>query len=132
MGLFCAYLAVLVAVLAALPMSFELLLARTFAVHSAGGILVTGASTGIGRHAAEELSRSGYTVYATVRKEADAAALRELGIAALVPVICDVTDSASIASAVTEIEKAGLPLIANANINDRRYTAWQRMRSLAT
>jgi len=49
-----------------------------------------------------------------------------------VPVICDVTDSASIASAVTEIEKAGLPLIANANINDRRYTAWQRMRSLAT
>lgn len=61
------------------------------------------------------MRRSGYTVYATVRKEADAAALRELSLATLVPILCDVTDSASIAAAVTTIEAAGVPLIAVVN-----------------
>ena len=43
----------------ALPAALELLLARRFAVHSTGGIFLTGASTGIGRHAAVELAKRG-------------------------------------------------------------------------
>ncbi len=38
-------------------------------------ILVTGASTGIGRHLAETLAENGYHVYAGARKDKDLAAL---------------------------------------------------------
>lgn len=50
------------------------------------GILVTGCSSGIGRHAALALARQGFTVFAAVRKEADAESLRGLNIPGLVPV----------------------------------------------
>jgi NAD(P)-dependent dehydrogenase (short-subunit alcohol dehydrogenase family) len=55
---------------------------------SAGGkaVLVTGCSSGIGRHVALALAKREFTVFATVRKEADAEALRGLNIPALIPV----------------------------------------------
>ena len=56
-----------------------------------GAVLVTGASTGIGRATAERLARSGTPVLAGVRKEADADALR--AIPGIEPVILDVTDA---------------------------------------
>lgn len=40
-------------------------------------VVVTGASTGIGRAAVSELVRAGLHVWATVRREADAEALRQ-------------------------------------------------------
>jgi NAD(P)-dependent dehydrogenase (short-subunit alcohol dehydrogenase family) len=49
-------------------------------------VLVTGCSSGIGRATAIYLAHSGFTVFATVRREADAAALRQLGEANLIPV----------------------------------------------
>jgi len=49
-------------------------------------VLVTGCSSGIGRAVALYLARRGVVVFATVRKEADAAELRGLGIPALVPI----------------------------------------------
>ena len=55
---------------------FESLTARTFATHSTTeqevAVLITGCSSGIGRHAAFYLAEKGYHVFATVRKEADA------------------------------------------------------------
>ncbi len=49
------------------------------------GVLVTGCSSGIGRAIAVHLARRGFTVFATVRKEADADNLRSLNEPNLIP-----------------------------------------------
>lgn len=59
-------------------------------------VLVTGASTGIGRATAERLHRDGFEVFGGVRREADAEALRGLGIR---PILLDVTDATHIEAA---------------------------------
>jgi NAD(P)-dependent dehydrogenase (short-subunit alcohol dehydrogenase family) len=84
-------------------------------------VLVTGASTGIGRATAEHLDREGWRVFAGVRKEADADLLREAGSERLAPLILDVTAADQIAVAAERIEadvgKAGLDgLVNNAGI----------------
>jgi NAD(P)-dependent dehydrogenase (short-subunit alcohol dehydrogenase family) len=73
---------------------------------SARTVLITGASTGIGRATALHLDRLGWTVYAGVRKEADADVLRDAATARLVPVRLDVTDAPSIAAAADTIGAA--------------------------
>jgi NAD(P)-dependent dehydrogenase (short-subunit alcohol dehydrogenase family) len=54
-------------------------------------IVVTGASTGIGAATVKELARRGFHVLAGVRREADADALRGLGIEGIEPCILDIT-----------------------------------------
>jgi len=49
-------------------------------------VLVTGASSGIGYHTAVYLSKVGYTVLASVRKEEDAIKLENLGLENLKPI----------------------------------------------
>jgi NAD(P)-dependent dehydrogenase (short-subunit alcohol dehydrogenase family) len=49
-------------------------------------VLVTGCSSGIGRQIALTLAKHGFVVFATVRKEADAENLRNLGLQTLVPI----------------------------------------------
>ncbi len=65
--------------------------------------MITGASTGIGHAAAVRLAAAGFTVYAGVRKEADAERLRAAG---LHPLTIDVTDHSTIASAAAEVGEA--------------------------
>lgn len=76
--------------------------------HSA--VLITGASTGLGKHAALELAGKGYAVFAGIRKESDGAALLAALPAAtaknLFPVILDVTSDDSIAAAVEVVKGA--------------------------
>jgi len=68
-------------------------------------VLVTGASSGIGRKITERLAAGGYFVYATARKEAD---LKALGaIRNVQPLHLDVTQPADIAAAVESVTKAG-------------------------
>lgn len=62
-------------------------------------VLVTGASTGIGRATALHLDAAGWQVFAGVRREEDAAALRAETSERLVPAILDVTDAEQIAAA---------------------------------
>jgi len=66
--------------------------------------LVTGSSTGIGRATALHLDRAGWRVFAGVRKEEDAEALRAAGSERLTPVILDVTDADQVAAAAQLIE----------------------------
>jgi len=83
-------------------------------------VLVTGASTGIGRATALRLDASGWQVFAGVRKEADGESLHADASPGLVPVILDVTDPEQIAAAAARIEaksKGGLDgLVNNAGV----------------
>jgi NAD(P)-dependent dehydrogenase (short-subunit alcohol dehydrogenase family) len=87
---------------------------------SRGAVVVTGSSTGIGRACALELDRRGFAVFAGVRKEADAEALRAAGSDRLRPLIIDVTEPEQIAAAagvVAEASPAGLAgLVNNAGV----------------
>jgi NAD(P)-dependent dehydrogenase (short-subunit alcohol dehydrogenase family) len=72
---------------------------------SSKSIFITGASSGIGRDCALTLDRDGYRVFAGVRNERDADALRSAASLKLTPVICDVADSASVADAAQRVRE---------------------------
>jgi NAD(P)-dependent dehydrogenase (short-subunit alcohol dehydrogenase family) len=88
---------------------------------SRGALLISGASTGIGRACAEHLDNLGFTVFAGVRKQSDADSLRGAGSGRTQPLMLDVTDSESIVSAmrtVGEAAPAGLAgLVNNAGVS---------------
>lgn len=79
-------------------------------------IVVTGASTGIGRAIAEYFARCGWQVFAGVRKTADAEALTALH-GNITPLMLDVTDAAQVAAAVESVSgrlgEAGLDALVN-------------------
>jgi NAD(P)-dependent dehydrogenase (short-subunit alcohol dehydrogenase family) len=105
---------VFVAVLA-LRFSFQ----KEYVVHKSGVIVITGASSGIGRHAAVSLAKAGYTVFAGVRSEKDKASITSEGIAGLRGVIVDVTAQSTIESSFEEVSsflaKHSLPLVGIVN-----------------
>jgi len=74
------------------------------------GVVVSGASTGIGHATALLLARSDYVAFAGVRNEADAARLRAEHDN-IRPVFLEVTDDASIAQAMRGIASSGVELI---------------------
>ncbi|MDP9189622.1 MAG: SDR family oxidoreductase [Actinomycetota bacterium] len=70
-----------------------------------GAVMVTGASTGIGRAIVLHLDRQGHTVFAGVRKQKDADNLVKAATTGnLTPVTIDVTEPATISSAREQIE----------------------------
>lgn len=69
-------------------------------------VLVTGASTGIGRATALRLAAAGWRVFAGVRRDADGRALADASAGSLTPVVLDVTDPAQIAAAADSIADA--------------------------
>jgi NADP-dependent 3-hydroxy acid dehydrogenase YdfG len=68
-------------------------------------IVITGASTGIGKATALHLDRLGFKVFAGVRKETDVQALKQEASNKLTPILLDVTDGNSIAAAVDTIAR---------------------------
>jgi len=73
------------------------------------GVVVTGASSGLGFAVAAELAREGFMTFGTVRRLEDGAALKAAGVA---PVRMDVTDVSSIVAALRSVRDglAGRPL----------------------
>jgi NAD(P)-dependent dehydrogenase (short-subunit alcohol dehydrogenase family) len=67
-------------------------------------VLVTGASTGIGRATALRLDAAGWRVFAGVRRQEDAESLIQGGSASISPLYLDVTDADQIAAAAALIE----------------------------
>ena len=68
-------------------------------------IVVTGASTGIGKSITEMLIQKGFHVFGSVRKQADAERLRsDLG-AAFTPLTFDITDEAAVHAAATQVRE---------------------------
>src|SRR5688500_17791289 len=90
----CALLAAMLCAAPALPSE-----------QTSKSVLVTGASSGIGRKITEHLAAEGHYVYATARKEED---LKALGaIKNVHPLRLDVTQPSDIAAAVEAVTKAG-------------------------
>ena len=87
---------------------------------AAGAVLVTGASSGIGKATALRLDRKGWRVFAGVRLAADGERLRQEASGPLRPVLLDVTDEAMIASAADMMRQAvgdgGLAVVNNAGV----------------
>lgn len=89
---------------------------------ASGGVVITGASSGIGEACALHLAEVGFHVFAGVRKAADGEALQGKAAGRLTPVLIDVTDADSIAAAVETVTaavgSAGLAgLVNNAGIS---------------
>jgi NAD(P)-dependent dehydrogenase (short-subunit alcohol dehydrogenase family) len=74
---------------------------------TSGTVVITGASTGIGRATAVRLARAGFDVLAGVRREEDGAALHA-DDGRIEPVLVDVTDAGQIAALGERV--AGAPL----------------------
>ena len=89
--------------------------------HSRGAVVITGASTGIGKTSALHLDRLGFRVFAGVRKDPDGEHLKRESSGRITSLRIDVTDPSTITSAagtVTNIvDGAGLAgLVNNAGI----------------
>ena len=87
----------------------------------AKAVVITGASTGIGRACALHLDRIGWRVFAGVRKTADGETLRRQAAGVLTPILIDVTSTSSLTAAVEIVTKnvgeAGLAgLVNNAGV----------------
>ncbi len=68
-------------------------------------VVVTGASSGIGKATALHLDQLGFRVFAGVRKNADGQGLSENASDKLKPILLDVTDDGSIAAAVDTVTR---------------------------
>lgn len=71
-----------------------------------GAVLITGASSGIGRSTALYLDQLGFIVFAGIRKAQDAQSLKASASKSLRPLTLDVTDEKSIQAAVSEVSQA--------------------------
>jgi NAD(P)-dependent dehydrogenase (short-subunit alcohol dehydrogenase family) len=69
-------------------------------------VVVTGASTGIGRATAKLLLDRGFRVFGSVRKQADADRLKGEFGANFTPLLFDVTDEAAVLAAAREVRTA--------------------------
>ena len=69
-------------------------------------VVITGASTGIGRACALRLDAAGWTVFAGVRKESDGESVAAEASDRLRPIIIDVADGASIDAGARVVEEA--------------------------
>ena len=96
-----------IAAFALATLSLAMLAAHAEAPTAEGqkAILVTGASTGIGRKITERLAADGYFVYAGARKDADIAALN--AIKNVQGLRLDVTKPDEIAAAVATVTQGG-------------------------
>lgn len=91
--------------LAALLLAVPLTRAEVPAAAAQKAVLVTGASTGIGRKVTERLAANGYFVYAGARKEADLESLN--AIKNVQGIRIDVTKPDEIAAAVAAVTQGG-------------------------
>jgi NAD(P)-dependent dehydrogenase (short-subunit alcohol dehydrogenase family) len=95
-----ASLAVAVALI---MMAIDFYSCPVYVVHKTGTIIISGASTGIGRHAAEELAERGYHVFAGVRNEKDQKDIANMNVSTLHPLMLDVTSQNSCEEAVRTV-----------------------------
>lgn len=87
-------------------------------------VLITGASTGIGKATALHLDRLGFRVFAGVRKAEDGDALCAQASGRLFPLIMDVTDSEAIARARETVSESVGPAGLTGLVNNAGSAFW--------
>jgi hypothetical protein len=97
----------------------------SFVVHRSGVVVITGASTGIGRSSAIKLATLGFTVVAGVRKDSDGKDILKSVEGSpyatfIKPIIIDVTNSATLDAAVVASQGFG-PVVAVVSILNPSY-----------
>merc|ERR1719361_1146515 len=112
MKLLSTFCSVIIVFLAVLVGGYQYLHARTQRAvdPETDSVLITGASSGIGAHAALGLNAMGFLTFAGVRKMEAFEALKALAVHPdkLIPVVLDVTNDEQIAAAVNLVsEKVG-------------------------
>src|SRR3954452_2797106 len=75
-----------------------------------GGVVITGASTGIGEATALGLRKAGFQVFAGVRKPEDGDRLRAAGVTVIQPLDVTKPDDVAAAAATVEAGLNGAPL----------------------
>jgi len=109
------------------PKLLNKLTSPSYPVHHNGIVVVSGASSGIGKHAAFGLAAEGFIVYAGVRSEKDVEKLNSENVdksrgGGVVPVIFDVTKEETLITLKNKVLNSGLPLVAivnNAGVSGR-------------
>jgi NAD(P)-dependent dehydrogenase (short-subunit alcohol dehydrogenase family) len=91
-------------VLVLLVQAVHLVCRKEYRALTKGGVVVTGASTGIGHHAAVSLAKAGFVVYAGVRKQKDADTIAAQKVPGLHPIILDVTKQDTIDVSVSMVK----------------------------
>lgn len=77
-----------------------------FEVKTSGIVIITGAGSGIGKHAADHMSKLGFTVFAGVRKQSDFDSIAALHNPNLQPLMLDVSKHASCVAAIETVKEA--------------------------
>jgi NAD(P)-dependent dehydrogenase (short-subunit alcohol dehydrogenase family) len=109
--------AIFLALIGALSMACATLLAQEVAPSTQKAVLITGASTGIGRNMAETLAAEGFFVYAGARKQADIDALSAIDNIMGVRLDVTVQDEIDAAAELITAERRGLfGLVNNAGV----------------
>ncbi len=101
-------------------------------------IVITGASSGIGRATALRLARKGWRVFSAVRKDSDASAIKAESSGTLDTVLLDVRDRESIISATREVTERlagrGLDGLFNnagiGSVSPVEYTSLDKLREI--
>ena len=107
---------VLGVVFASIPFFVDVATRAEFEVHTRGIVLVTGASSGIGRDACLHLAATTeLTLFCTVRTAQGGEALLEASKGKVSPIILDVTKPEQIEAAVRALEATGIPFVGLVN-----------------
>ena len=117
------YMFILVLLFVVIPLViyvlYYLCIVPSFSVNPSGVVVITGASTGIGRYTAEYLAARGYTVFGAVRKQNDADKISNRRDPNFLPLLLDVSNHASCVKAVQEVtdyvNQTGVPFVALVN-----------------
>lgn len=89
---------------ACLPYIIEYMCSKSYATHRHGVVLVTSATSAVGKAACLALLADGYTVYGGVRVKSEEHLVKELGSPKILPIVLDIHKSETIEAAVGKVK----------------------------
>ncbi|TFJ86441.1 hypothetical protein NSK_002098 [Nannochloropsis salina CCMP1776] len=111
---------IMLGIAACLPYVVEFMCSKAYATHRHGVVLVTDATSPVGKATCLALMEDGYAVYGGVRSASDERVVTELGSRKLLPVVLDMQNPGTVGAAVAKVksELQGRPFTALVNTID--------------